>query len=618
MQTNRPLVSLCIVAVGLTGALSGQTFRVTAVTPTLNQNAASTAAPITLTFNEAVQPTTVNPKTVRVFGRWSGVVPGSLAIDASGKQVTFQPRRPYFPAEMVSIGVASGLQSKSNKALAGGFLSSFWARSAPASRRFKLVKTIPVRTNGEGFLQTYGVYAGDVDRDGSPDITVVNESSNDIRLLLNDGCGVFTSMALIKVPNERVSPSEGSDFNGDGWLDLVTGNADSKAMSVFLGDGKGGYRAPVTHPTGGRTHGIAVLDANGDGHADIAAPNQLKVAIFLNDGTGRFKQPSFFDTGGNGEDNLATVDANGDGKADLYVGNFGSKTVTCLLGDGTGKFKASATQACGGQPFGIAVGDVDGDGNVDAVTANWQSNTFGLIRGDGKGGLLKAVTYPVGKIPTAIDLGDLDGDGFLDCVVSSHKSANYTVYWNNRKGGFLSPPLILPSSKAASCATLVDFDRDGDTDIIATDEEVDEVRLYAHDGPSVATGAQPGTCEARLRINNLAGGAGFGSAPRVPVKLGQTAFMGVSGPNNTPASYVIGIGVAKSPGIRLPFGLLNLEPILLVMNGTTDRFGEALVPVLIPASLTPGSRAAVQALVSQTQGPLNLALTNPEVVILVR
>ena len=99
------------------------------------------------------------------------------------------------------------------------------------------------------------------------------------------------------------------------------------------------------------------------------------------------------------------------------------------------------------------------------------------------------------------------------------------------------------------------------------------------------------------------------------MKLGRVAFIGVSGPNNAP--FVVGFGIAKSPGINVPFGLLNLAPIVLVTNGTTDRFGEAVTPMLIPATLPPGPRAALQGLVNQGQ-PGGLVLTNPEEVVLVR
>ena len=475
-------------------------------------------------------------------------------------------------------------------------------------------KTIAIRRSGEGKIATYGIYAGDVDGDGSPDITAANELSFDLRLYRNDGCGEFGPATRISAPKQQISPTEGADFNGDGVLDLVSGNTRAKAMAVFLGDGKESYNAPTIYPTGGNTHGIGVVDADSDGHMDIVAPNTSKIALFLNDGTGKFKAPKFFETGGSGENNLGVGDANGDGIADLFVGNYDSSNVVLMLGDGVGGFKVSATRSCGGKAFSIAIGDVDGDGNLDAVTVHLNNHTLGVVRGDGKGGLFPRVTYPVGNTPVSVDLGDIDGDGWLDCVVSSYSSSNYTIYWNDRKGKFVGR-MTLPSTKAGSCATLVDFDRDGDVDIIGTDEEADEVRLYAQTEASVS-GTQPATCKATLRVNNLARSAGYSSVPDVPLELGWNAFFGVSGPAS--ATYAIGVGIGTRPGGTVPFGIYNLAlspSVIVLATGTTNAFGEASSSARVPSTLPKGVRVALQALVTDPSAPAGAVLTNPEWVV---
>ena len=69
----------------------------------------------------------------------------------------------------------------------------------------------------------------------------------------------------------------------------------------------------------------------------------------------------------------AAVDGAGqdlDGIADLFVGNFSSRTVTLLLGDGRGGFSLSATRAVQGSPWMIVAGDIDGDGHADVAVCN--------------------------------------------------------------------------------------------------------------------------------------------------------------------------------------------------------------------------------------------------------
>jgi hypothetical protein len=354
-----------------------------------------------------------------------------------------------------------------------------------------------------------------------------------------------------------------------------------------------------------------VLDADGDGDADVAAPNNSRVVVFYNAGNGTFGAPRTFDPQGTNEDNIAAADANGDGKTDLFVGNLGSSDVSIMLGDGAGNFTFSVRRSCGGGPFQMAVGDVDGDGNVDALTANHGSNTLGVLRGNGLGGFLPGVaTYPVGSSPAAVDVGDLDGDGWLDAAVSNFGSGNYTIYFNNGAGVFVNPQ-TLPSTRAGSCCTLVDFDRDGDLDIIATDEIVDEARLYTHAGPTHG-GSQPPSCAAALRVNSWGSRAGF-AGPAQGVTPGGTAFFGTSGPAG--AVWGIFLGAPLVNGIAFPpFGVFNLDPtlpVLTVAAGLTDAFGEALLPVSIPGSLPPGQTFALQGVVGIT----SLTLTNPEAVV---
>jgi hypothetical protein len=152
-------------------------------------------------------------------------------------------------------------------------------------------------------------------------------------------------------------------------------------------------------------------------------------------------------------------------------------------------------------------------------------------------------------------------------------------------------------------------------DIIGTDEEADEARLYVQTEPTVS-GAQPKTCGATLRVNNLARLAGYGSLPDVPLDRGENVFFGVSGPATT--TYAIGVGLGVRPGGRLPFGIYNLAitpGVIVLFLGTTNAFGEASTAMRVPAGLSIGVRVALQALVTDSSAPAGALLTNPEWVV---
>src|SRR5262249_57447627 len=124
-------------------------------------------------------------------------------------------------------------------------------------------------SRGEGRSATYGICASDLDGDGSPDISAPNEVAHDVRSFLNTGCGTFGPKTIYGIPGQEPSPSEGGDFNGDGILDLLTGNQSGNAASVLFGNGAGGFTLPaLVLPTGGYTHGVAAVHADGDGDPD--------------------------------------------------------------------------------------------------------------------------------------------------------------------------------------------------------------------------------------------------------------------------------------------------------------------------------------------------------------
>lgn len=608
---SHPILALCLV-----GPVSAQ-LAVTAVAPANNALAVPTAAGIRVDFDRPVDRGSVSSASFQVFGRWSGVVPGTFAFLNGDRSAAFSPSRPLFPGETVFVHLTSAVTANGGReSLTRGFDSQYWTRSAAGSRRFARTATLSVRNPGEGQIQTYGAYAGDLDGDGSPDMTLPNEIADDVRVMRNDGCGTFSRPAANPLPNGSVpSPIEGGDFNGDGLVDVAIANTRGDSVSVLLGNGDGTFQPAVTYPSGSATRGLGLLDVDADGDTDIVTANRnsSNLALHLNRGDGTFLPPTFFEGGGRAETGIAVADANGDGIFDLFVGHLSSQTVTLLLGDGAGNFTLSATQAVQGSPWMIVAGDVDGDGHADVAVCNSNRSSASIVRGDGAGGLLPATHYAAGGFPLAIDLGDLDGDGHLDLAVSNYSGRDYTVYFNDGAGRFVAP-FTLTTTGAGSCMLVVDHDRDGDMDLLAIDEIDDVVHIFTQTGPAPA-GVQPPDCGATLRVDNFANRNGYGGAPGHAVDAGSVLFLGISGPSNQP--FLAMLGSPLEPGASTPFGLLNLgNPAELTGVLATDAHGEALRSFPIPAALPPGLGFALQAVVADPGHPQGLRLSNPESVVI--
>src|SRR6266704_2040644 len=108
---------------------------------------------------------------------------------------------------------------------------------------------------------------------------------------------------------------------------------------------------------------------------------------------------------------VAVGDFNGDGVQDLAVANFGSNTVSVLLGNGDGTFRSALTVAAGAGPASVVVGDFNGDGVQDLAVANYGSTTVSVLLGNGDGTFRPALTVAVGTNPRSLAVGDFNGDG---------------------------------------------------------------------------------------------------------------------------------------------------------------------------------------------------------------
>lgn len=466
---------------------------VVSVSPSSQSLIAPRNTDITVSFSTALDPASVNASTVRVFGRWTGVVAGTFSLENGNSRIRFTPSSLLAAGDMILVTVSRGIKDQSGDSLAKGYSWLFWIGTAPGNLNYAEVGRIPVRRPGEGHIQTYGAHGVDLNKDGFSDFFVPNENTNDSRVFLNNGLGTYASFTVHPMPGaSRPSTNDAADFNFDGNPDIAVGSSSGDTVTVFLGNGAGGFLSITNYRAAGGVRGLTVGDIDGDGDADIVTANRSgnNIAILLNNGNGTFAPRTLMEANGNQETGCAFADANNDGVLDLFVAAYASSEMILLLGNGNGGFTYSTKVSTGGNgPWMIAVGDMNGDGNVDVVSANSGGNNCAVIFGNGAGGLSPATTYATGSFPIAIDLGDIDGDGDLDLVTSNYSGRNWSVYENNGSGVLVNRR-TLAASLAGSCATLHDRDNDGDLDMTGIDEESDEIFLFEN-RPPTSVGTSP-------------------------------------------------------------------------------------------------------------------------------
>ena len=137
---------------------------------------------------------------------------------------------------------------------------------------------------------------------------------------------------------------------------------------------------------------------------------------------------------------MAVGDFNGDGKLDLAVANYGSNTVSVLLGNGNGAFAAATTYSTGGiaSPIALAVGDFNGDGKLDLAVANYAEQHGEHSPGQRLGRVRRArdLLHRRQRVPMSVAVGDFNGDGKLDLAVANRNSDNVAVLLGNGTGTF--------------------------------------------------------------------------------------------------------------------------------------------------------------------------------------
>ena len=262
-----------------------------------------------------------------------------------------------------------------------------------------------------------------------------------------------------------------TDLNNDGNLDLISSFFDDNLVSVYLGNGTGGFAAPTNRvlPGGGPTD-FTLGDWNADGRADLAVPSVLAdtIVIYLGDGLGSFAAPNSIAVGTSPND-AATGDFNGDGRADLVTANTDSFNVTILLGNGAGGFPTVSTVAMGNgtaQPSKVAVADFNGDARADLAVADIQNNQVEVFLGNGNGTFGAPSFLNSGTFPRGLAVADFNGDGRADLVSANRNSNNLSVFLNNGAGFGAATNFAVGTNPNKVSA--VDLNLDGRIDLITT------------------------------------------------------------------------------------------------------------------------------------------------------
>lgn len=322
------------------------------------------------------------------------------------------------------------------------------------------------------------------------------------------------------------------DVDNDGDLDLFVGGCDQDkytiAVKYYENDGentgvfieKTGTANPLNNVNiSGYGYGsLTFADVDNDGDFDAYVGEKYgSITEYKNNGDNTFANgvvhPTLSFTGGNAYcPTPAFNDMDGDADLDAVIGDKYIGTLPYAKNNGSGVFAKTndinnVTDFIISEPPSLvleymsntAVADIDKDGDQDFITldfygeiryfSNNGDNTFDEITTGSPFAAISGTTY----ISTP-DFADFDNDGDADLIIKDYYSTAPKYYRNNGNNTFTeltgaSNPLSSISINAVAGIDVVDFDNDGDFDVLAGDAI--GFKLFINGGSSftLATGA---------------------------------------------------------------------------------------------------------------------------------
>jgi len=376
------------------------------------------------------------------------------------------------------------------------------------------------------------VTVGDYNSDGKTDVAFnFLPNGPGYGYAANDGTG--TNWTFVAAGG---SHSKNLDYDQDGDLDIMG------SPSWFANPGRSGgswIPHPLTSPFGGSSFGFADFDSDGDADSVILESGAESASLYwiesgIPDLNRQFGDTTIIVTNLPSASALRAADIDRDGDVDLVAASFAGRVMWYRNnGPGTSWNERIIVSNNLVDFSALAVGDFDADGdpdvaastysqaevlwfeNLNGLGASWLSHTVdtsvafindleaprlnrddhpdlaGSVsftsdlmqwvnrQGSGTNWLARFITNDI-TAPFGIDAGDMDRDGNSDIIATDLSSSQLRWFENpiDQPGTNWMPHIVTTNAQGLVDVVLADLDHDGDLDVAAVSTSEDNLRIW--------------------------------------------------------------------------------------------------------------------------------------------
>ncbi|HET8860382.1 FG-GAP-like repeat-containing protein [Marivirga sp.] len=441
-------------------SLQLDTLQLVSTSPVNNGQLQDPSGAISFEFENSIDPNSFSPDMLTVRSSNGQIKGGQVVL--TDNIVSFTPAFPFSAADEVTVYLEGYLKDLSlQKHSIARNLSFSVASDTLGELAFKenIIETI-----GNGtYLMPKKAYMLDFNGDSKEEVAFVSVASglSEINLLNFHG---QDSTSITRIAT-AVNPSKPSDFNNDGFLDMVTHDGYKSYIKINQGDNT------FTTATSfvGKTTSTIGYDINFDGYeAPILTPDNYMIptSVYDNFSNENLKRISLLLPSLNIQaKQFRKGDINNDAQLDILVDYdyYDKLSVLERNNDRFAEHVISTTFNSGT----LELADLDNDYDLDILSIAEGDSAVTLFENQGNFTFTQSRLDIYTSNPQHLQIVDVDGDNYKDIVVGSFSQDSLKWYKNQQDLTF-SPVVIKSEVKEAQVLMAFDYEGDGHMDFVGT------------------------------------------------------------------------------------------------------------------------------------------------------